>query len=200
MGTTGKPANDRPQGLTERQKKWFASVEASLQRDTGKTIEAWVAIAKTCPHEAPRARTDWLREHHGLGVNRAAHVLSVAFPSAMSWDDADGLRAALWKDAGSEAILSALEAAVSVLPDTVIGQRKSFTAFSRKVQMAAARPVKGGHVMLGLAVEPDADRRLQPRGKSESWGNRLRGQLLLTSPQDVDASVTALLRQAWERS
>jgi hypothetical protein len=200
MGATGKAADERTQGLTERQKKWFASVEASLQRDTGKTIDEWVAIAKTCPYEGPKARADWLRERHGLGVNRAAHVLGVAFPSAMSWDDAVGLRAALWKDPASEAILSALEAAAGRLPGTVIGQRKSFTAFSRKVQMAAARPVKGGHVMVGLAVEPSADPRLEPRGKSESWGDRLKAQLLLTSPDQVDASVETLLKQAWERS
>lgn len=199
MGATGKAANEHTQGLTERQKKWFASVQASLERDTGKTLDEWVAIAKGCPHEGHKARVDWLREHHGLGVNRAAHVLSVAFPEPLGWDDAAGLRAALWKDAGSEAILSALEAAVAALPDTVIGQRKSFTAFSRKVQMAAARPVKGGHAMLGLAVEPAADPRLSPRGKSESWGDRLKGQLLLTSPDEV-ASVVPLLKQAWERS
>lgn len=200
MGATGKAAEERTQGLTERQKKWFASVEASLERDTGKTIDQWVAIAKQCPHDRPKARADWLREHHGLGVNRAAHVLSVAFPSAMSWDDAESLRAALWKDAGSEAILAKLEAAVAALPDTVVGQRKSFTAFSRKVQMAAARPVKGGHAMVGFAVEPAADPRLELRGKSESWGDRLKGQMLLTSPDQVDASVEALLRHAWERS
>jgi len=200
MGASGTTAGDKPQGLTERQEKWFASVQASLERDTGKTLDEWVVIARTCPHTAPKARADWLREHHGLGVNRAAHVLGVAFPSALNWDDAAGLRAALWKDPASEAILSALEAAVGKLPDTVIGQRKSFTAFSRKVQMAAARPVKGGHVMLGLAVTPDADPRLEPRGKSESWGDRLKGQLLLTSPEQVDTSIAALLQQAWERS
>ena len=200
MGATGKAADERTRGLTERQQKWFASVEASLERDTGKTLDAWVAIAKTCPHDGPKARANWLREHHGLGVNRAAHVLSVAFPSALSWDDAAGLRAALWKDPASEAILAALEAAVDRLPDTVIGQRKSFTAFSRKVQMAAARPEKGGHAMVGFAVTPDADPRLTPRGKSESWGDRLKAQLLLTSPDQVDASVETLLKQAWERS
>jgi hypothetical protein len=199
MSATGKAADERTQGLTDRQKKWFASVQESLERDTGKTLDAWVAIARTCPHTAPKARTDWLRERHGLGVNRAAHVLGVAFPSALSWDDAAGLRAALWKDPASEAILSALEAAVEALPDTVIGQRKSFTAFSRKVQMAAARPVRGGHAMLGLAVTPDADPRLEPRGKSESWGDRLRAQLLLTAPADV-ALVAPLLQLAWERS
>ena len=191
--------NEKPQGLTERQQKWFASVQASLERDTGKTLDEWVAIARTCPATKPKARTDWLREHHGLGVNRAAHILSVAFPSEMSWDDAGPLRAALWKDPASEAILQKLEAAVAKLPDTVVGQRKTFTAFSRKVQMAAARPVKGGHAMVGFAVAPDADPRLTPRG-AESWGDRLKGQMLLTSPDQVDASVEALLKQAWERS
>src|SRR3569833_2025540 len=196
----GDKAKERPTGLTERQQKWFASVQASLERDTGMTLDEWVAIARTCPHDKPKARADWLREYHGLGINRAAHVLSVAFPSEISWDDAGPLRAALWKDPASEAILKALEAAVAKLPEVTTGQRKSFTAWSRKVQMAAARPVKGGHAMVGFAVEPSADPRLSPRGKSESWGDRLKGQMLLTSPDKVDASVEALLRQAWERS
>jgi hypothetical protein len=192
-------AENGPVGLTERQQKWFASVQASLERDTGKTLDEWVAIARTCPETKPRARTEWLRENYGLGVNRAAHVLSVAFPPEVAWDDPGPLRAALWKDPASEAILQKLEAAVAKLPDTVVGQRKSFTAFSRKVQMAAARPVKGGHAMVGFAVTPDADPRLTPRG-AESWGDRLKGQMLLTSPEQVDASVEALLKQAWERS
>lgn len=200
MGASGTTAGTRPEGLTERQQKWFASVQASLERDTGKTLEQWVAIARSCPHDKPKARADWLREQHGLGVNRAAHVLSVAFPSDDRWDDPGPLRAKLWSDPASEAILVALEAAVGALPDITIGQRKSFTGFSRKVQMAAARPVKGGHAMVGFAVEPSADPRLAPRGKSESWGDRLKGQMLLTSPAEVDASVAALLKAAWERS
>jgi hypothetical protein len=198
MGEGG--SNEKPTGLTERQRKWFASVQASLERDTGKTLNEWVAIARTCPHDRPRARSDWLREHHGLGVNRAAHVLSVAFPSELRWDDAGPLRAALWKDPASEAILRALEKAVAKLPDITLGQRKTYTAWSRKVQMAATRPIKGGHTLVGFAVEPGADPRLSPRGKSESWGDRLKAQMLLTSPDQVDASVEALLKQAWERS
>src|SRR5438270_4491042 len=104
MGAGG--SNETPSGLTERQQKWFASVQASLERDTGKTIDEWVAIARTCPETKPKARTDWLREHHGLGVNRAAHVLSVAFPSGMGWDEPEKLRAALWTDPAGAAILT----------------------------------------------------------------------------------------------
>src|SRR4051812_44006784 len=147
MGASGERTVAQSPGLTARQKKWFASVEASLERDTGKTLDEWVAIARTCPETKPKARSEWLRANHGLGANRGAHVLSVAFPAEVGWDDAATLRAALWKDPASEAILRALEAAVAKLPEMTTGQRKTYTAFSRKVQMAAARPIKGGHAL-----------------------------------------------------
>src|SRR4051812_14430060 len=106
MGASG---SDKPSGLTPRQQKWFASVQASLERDTGKTLDEWVAIARTCPESKPKARADWLREHHGLGVNRAAHVLSVAFPSEDRWDEPDALHAKLWTDPLATAIFEAVE-------------------------------------------------------------------------------------------
>jgi hypothetical protein len=188
------------QGLTARQQKWFASVQASLEQDTGMTVAQWVAIARTCPETRPKARADWLREHHGLGVNRAAHVLSVAFPSEMRWDEPDKLREALWTDPASAAILEALEATIAeTLTEVVSGQRKGFTAFSRKVQFAAMRPLKGGEAVLGLAVTPDADPRLvEP--KNEGWSERLKAKVLLASPAEVDGGIRALLKQAWERS
>ena len=188
-----------PSQLTERQQKWFASVRAGLQRDTGRSIEDWVAIARTCPETRPKARADWLREHHGLGLNRAAYVLSEAFPSEERWDQPETLRAKLWTDPRAAAILEAVEAAVASLPGLVSGQRKGFTAFSNKVQFAAARPLKDGHVALGLALPPDADPRLEPP-KNEGWSDRLKSKLILASPLEVDASVAALLRTAWERS
>jgi len=185
--------------LTERQQKWFASVRASMERETGRTIEEWVAIARTCPETKPRARTAWLKAHYGLGLNRASFVLSEAFPSGEGWDNPDLLRSKLWADPQSAAILEAVEAAARALPDTMTSQRKQFTAFSRKVQFAALRPVKVGQAMLGLAVAPDSDARLGP-AKKEAWSERLKAQLLLTNRVDVDASVETLLRRAWERS
>ena len=198
MGSSG--SDPMPTGLTERQQKWFASVQASLERDTGKTIDQWVAIARTCPESRPKARADWLREHHGLGVNRAAHVLSVAFPSEMRWDEPDKLRAALWTDPAAAAILEAVEAAVAqTLTEVVTGQRKGFTAFSRKVQFASVRPLKTGQVVLGLAVTPDADPRLA-EPKNEGWSERLKSKVVLSAPAEVDDGIKALLKQAWERS
>jgi len=188
------------QGLTERQQKWFASVQASLERDTGKTIDQWVEIVRTeCPETKPKARAEWLKATYGVGQNRAAHIFAVAYPEAGGWDDADTLRQALWTDPASTVILEAIEAAVADFPGLVTGQRKAFTAWSNKVQFAAAKPIKGGAVSLGLALTPDASPRLS-EPKNESWSERLKAKLALASPAEVDDEVRALLKAAWERS
>jgi hypothetical protein len=190
----------RPEHLTERQKQWFASVREGLERETGKSLEDWVAIAKTCPETKPRARLGWFKDHHGLGQNRASYVLSVAFPSERpTWDNPDEVREALWTDPASLAILHSLEAAIAGFDGLVIGQRKTYSAWSREFQFAAAKPVKGGGAVLGLAVPPDASPRLLAP-KNESWSERLKAKLPLTSPADVDDNVRALLKAAFERS
>jgi hypothetical protein len=186
--------------LTERQKKWFASVQASLERDTGKTLAQWAEIVRRdCPETRPRARTQWLKTVHGLGVNHASYILWEAFPEGPGWADADALRAALWTDPASAAILEALQAAVADLDGLVTGQRKGFTAWSHEFQFAAAKPVKGGTAILGLALTPDASPRLlEP--KNESWSERLKAKVALASPVEVDDEIRALLKAAWERS
>jgi len=185
--------------LTPRQKKWFASVRAGLVRDTGKTLEQWATLARKCPETKSSARVKWLKEKYGLGVNRAAAILDAAFPDAIGWDDPQAMLDALWKDAGLRAIYDRIEAATKPLKDTVGGARKTFSAFSRNFQYAAARPFKGA-VRLGLAVPPDADPRLEAAKPNEGWSERLKSVVTLTKPTDVDARLKALLKQAWEKA
>jgi hypothetical protein len=189
--------NWEPETLTERQKKWFASVREGLERDTGRTLEAWVEIARTCPETRHRARLTWFKDHHGLAQNRASIVLSAAFGEDASEAEADD---PLWAaDPAARAIFEAVAAATEGLDEVLAGRRKGYSPFSRKVQFAAARPLKGGRVRLGLALAPDAHPRLSPPGR-ESWSERLTAVTELASPAEVDAELTTLLRQAWERS
>lgn len=190
---------DKPATMTARQEKWFASILESMERETGRTLDEWVAIARTCPETKPGARKAWFKTQHGIGTNRASVILGTAFPEAAVWAQPDNLRDAIWADAGSRAILEAIEAAVAALPGLVSAQRKSFTAFSRDVQFAAIRPTRGGGARLGLAVDPAADPRLEAP-KNEGWSERLKSVLVLASPAEVDAGVARLLKQAFERS
>ncbi len=189
----------KPASMTARQEKWFASLVESMERETGKSLEAWVAIARACPETRPGARKAWLKAQYGLGTNRAGVILGRAFPAAAMWSRPGDLRDALWADAGSRAILQAVEAAVADYPGLVAAQRKGFNAFSREFQFAAIKPAKGGGAVLGLAVTPDADPRLA-EPKTEGWSERLKAKVLLDGPAAVDACVESLLKQAWERS
>ncbi|MGI9169025.1 MAG: DUF4287 domain-containing protein [Caulobacteraceae bacterium] len=185
--------------LTDRQKKWFASVRASLERDTGRSLAHWVAIARTCPESGHRARLKWLKDHHGLMQNRASQVLAEAFGSIAAWSDPAALIDALWKDPASRAIYEAITARAGALPDVVATARKGYGAWSRQVQFAAARPAPGGKAMLGLAVAPDADPRLEaPLG--ESWSERLKSRLVIAAAADVDERIGALLKAAWQEA
>ncbi|WP_334161330.1 DUF4287 domain-containing protein [Phenylobacterium sp.] len=191
--------SDKPASMTARQEKWFASILDSMERETGKSLDEWVAIARTCPETKPRARKAWFKEHHGIGTNRASVILGKAFPETAHWAEPDSLRDTLWADPASRAVLEAVEAAVADLPGLMSSQRKGFTAFSKEFQFAAVRPSKGGAARLGLAVDPGAAPRLQPP-KNEGWSERLKAVLPLSSPADVDDGVKALLQAAWARS
>jgi hypothetical protein len=185
--------------LTERQAKYFAAIRASLERDTGKTLEQWLAIARTCPETGHRARLRWFKDNHGLLQNRASQVLSEAFGSSSSWQEPGKLLEALWTDPASTAIFGAVDSAARTHAEVIQTARKGYTAWSREFQFTAARPVRGGTVMLGLALPPDASPRLEAP-KNEGWSERLKSRTLLSSPADVDAEIEALLKAAWERS
>lgn len=187
-------------GMTDRQKKWFASVQANLEAQTGKPIEAWLGIVKDCPETTPGKRKAWLKANHGLGVNHASYILSLADTSGEpGWDDPQGLRARLWNDPASEAILAAIEAVAESLDGVVISQRKAFTSFSRTVQFAAARPLRGGRALVGFKLEPDASVRLSAPRRRESWSERLDATLEVASADEVDPDFARLLSLAAER-
>jgi hypothetical protein len=187
-----------PGGLTERQQKWFAAVQDGLERDTGKTLAAWAALARECPETAHRKRLAWMKAVHGLGQNRASMVLNAAFPPEASWSTPDSLADTLWADPAARAIQDAVRAAALALPDVIVGQRRGFTAFSRRFQFAAVKPVRGG-VLLGLAVSPDGHPGLEPAGK-DGWSERLLSRVVIANVAALTPAIGDAMRSAWERS
>jgi hypothetical protein len=122
--------------MTERQRKWFATVRSGLEAETGRSLAEWVAIAKLCPESGTRARLKWFKETHGLLQNRAMYVLSQAFPSATGWDRPEALKETLWADASCRAILAAVDTLALQLPGVVASQRKGFSGWSERLKTA----------------------------------------------------------------
>ena len=185
--------------LTERQKKWFATVQANLEKKTGKPLADWVAIMKTCPETAPRAQAAWLKAEYGVGQNHAAQILDACRPAdGPGWDEPEALRAALWKDPASLAILEAVERVADGVDGVIAGQRKGYTSFSRSVQFAAMRPLRGGRALLGLKLAAEASPRLSSSARRESWSERLTATVELDAVEQVDAELGRLFAQAAE--
>jgi len=184
--------------LTERQRKWFASLAKGLERDTGRSLAEWVKIAETCPETGHRARLRWLKLTHGLAQNRASLVLAqgVGEGDRMGWSHGEALRAALWSNPQSLAILDAVVSLITPLEGVTTGQRKGFTAWSRKVQFAALRPLSGGAALLGLALPLHSAPGFEAAGK-EAWSERLKVRRRLDAPSAADAAVGRLLQAAW---
>jgi len=192
-------ADLKSETLTARQKAWFASIRSNLERETGRSLEDWVVIARGAPEGTMRQRVAWMKAEHGLGANRATTVLSQAFPSDMGWEQPDRLRTALWTDPASMAILLRVETLVAACPDLITGQRKGFTAWSRNFQFAALRPLRGGRARLGLALEPVLDARLEPARK-EGWSERLKSALVLADLDEANDELASLISAAWRQS
>lgn len=189
----------RTPNVTERQAKYFTSLGASLQAATGKSLDEWVAIAKTCPETGHRARLKWFKDHHGLLQNRASYVMNQAFGGSSAWDEPAALIAALWADGGSRSLFHAIDGLAQRLPGSLQTARKGYTAWSREFQYAAARPLKGGKVMLGLALPPDPALGLE-EPRSETWSERLKSRLPLSAVADVNDRLADLMKAAWQKS
>lgn len=183
--------------LTPQQQKWFASVRANLEAETGRTLDAWIAIAKSCPETSQRARLAWLKAHHGLGQNRGMQVLDAAFGGGPDWDDPAAVLDALWREPAGRAIYDAVAATIGGWAGVIVGPRKTFVGFSKAVQFAAIKPVKGGGAALGLPLPPDADARLLA-SKNEPWSERNTATLMLTAAHDWDAAAVAMARRCYE--
>ena len=175
--------------LTPKQEAWFAALTASLERDTGKTLAAWIEIVRNeCPETTRQARAAWLKTRHGLSQTRVHQILNEFLPSDAGWTNPDALRTSLWKTPASLALLTAFEALIARLPEVIPTQRKGYSAFSRDYQFAALKPIKDG-VRIGLALPPEQDPRLAPAHR-EKWSERLHSSLTVASP----AAISELFR------
>ena len=188
-----------PTYVTPKQAKWFAKVRAGLETETGKTLDEWVVIAKTCPETTHKKRLKWFKDKYGLGVNRASTIIGAAFKTGMGWDNPEKLLDVLWKTPETRAVYDALEAcAKSLGDDVIVGPRKTFSGFSKTYQFAAARPYRG-QVRLGLALEPKLHK-LDPAMTKEVWSYRLKSVVMLSKPDQVDNNLSKLMKMAHDAS
>ena len=195
-------AKQKAYGEHERGKKWIAGVEANLEKATGKSLAAWIKIAKSCPHEKMPQRLKWFKDEHGLSTARATVVIERAYgKEAFGWDEPEALVANLFAKSfePQRAIYEAVVAHARKLDGVIVSPRKGYVALYRLRQLGAIKPSKDG-LLVGLALQKYPKSPKLVEVKNLGGGDRNKKALLLSSAKDFDADAKALLKDAWSEN
>lgn len=186
-------------GEPERGQKWFAGVEANLEKATGKSLKEWIKIAKTCPHDKMMPRLKWFKAEHGLSTARAGVVIEKAFGAgAFGWSDPESLVDNLFSKtfAPQRALYDAVEGYVQKFDGAVLSPRKGYVALYRLKQFGAIKPSKDG-LLVGLAMQKYPKSSKFVDVKNLGGGDRTKKALLLSARKDFDAEAKELIKAAW---
>jgi Domain of unknown function (DUF5655)/Domain of unknown function (DUF4287) len=182
----------------DRLQKYFASLEANIEKATGKSVREWVKIAKTCPETKPRARLKWFKEKHGLGQSRAGLILWRTFGNgSMGEEDPAKLMDALFaKRPEQRPLYDKVAAYVAKLGKGTLSPRKTYVALYRLKQYGAIKPGKDG-LVVGIALQkyPKLPRLIEVN--NFGGGERNKKAFVLTAAKDFDAEAKDLLKAAY---
>jgi predicted transport protein len=181
----------------------MSAVTDSIEERTGRSMAEWVALVGTSgvdPLDQNAVRR-WLREVHGVRQNtqwaiadEVARAAGWVRPTVEQYvdDQYTGAKSAL------RPVFDAVrEAAVALGDDVTIEGRGTYVPFVRRRQFAAVAAATSSRLDLGLRLpDPPACARLEPAKAPGSATHRVR----LTSVDDVDGEVRALLRAAYEQN
>ena len=179
----------------------WASVDAGLDRQTGRGLDAWVEVARATGIDRHKALVDHLKAKEGLTHGYANSVALRTFGSDAGSIGEDALMVQMF--AGAKAALKPIhERLVSVVlgfgGDVSLAPKKGYVSVRRSRQFAIFQPSTKERFDLGLnlkGVEPGG--RLEPSG---SFNAMVTHRVRLHAPDEVDAAVEAWLRQSYDRA
>ena len=180
--------------------KATATMIANLAKNTGKTLDAWVAIARAAGIPKHGALVAWLKETHELGhgyANLIAHTLN-ASAAATSGSSDDDLVAAQFSGAKAalRPIYDALVKAVTGLgKDVELAPKKANVSVRRAKQFALLQASTATRFDVGTVLKGVAPgTRLEAAG---SFNSMVTHRVRLGSAAEVDAELIGWLRQAY---
>lgn len=183
--------------------KATATQIANIEKKTGKTLVQLTAAVKRCGKQKHGEIRSWLMETYGIGHGDANTLTHVALKS-------DGERAANASGASPEDVLQTiysgkkehlrpihdkLMTAISKFGDFEIAPKKGYVSLRRKKQFAMLGPKTNERFELGLNLKDEIK---DARVKAAPPGGMCQYVVPLTSANDVDASLLAYVKRAYD--
>jgi hypothetical protein len=183
---------------------------AGLEETTGRSLDAWLTLARKKGPADEGARRDWLKKEHGLGTNSAWWIAERSFGRGLEDDDpelylkaAEAYVEAMYagKKAGLRPIHDALlDLVVSMGKDVKICPAKTMIPIYRAHVIAEIKPSTLTRVDLGLALgtTKTAPKRLVDTG-GLAKKDRITHRIAIGHVGEVDEVVARWLKTAYER-
>jgi hypothetical protein len=180
----------------------LATLIRNLEEKTGKSIDAWVAIARASGKTKHKEIVDFIKAEHGLGHGYANQIafraLAAADAPAAGSDDLveaqySGPKAAV------RPVYDALVKAIQAFgPDVDLSPKKAYVSLRRSKQFGLIQPTTATRVDVGIVLKE-----VPPAGRLESSGSfnaMVTHRVRVAKVSEVDAELIGWLRQAYEKA
>jgi hypothetical protein len=177
----------------------LATMIANYEKNTGKPIEAWVALMRKANLAKHGEIVKHLKEKHGMGHGYANVVAMEVLKGDAPAASGDDLVAAQY--AGAKAALrphyEKLAAAVAKFgPDVELSPRKTYVSLRRSKQFALIQPSTADRLDVGINLKGVAAKgRLEPSG---SFNAMVSHRVRVTGAKDIDPELVGWLKQAYD--
>lgn len=175
---------------------------ANLREKTGKSLEQWVAIARTSKLSKHGEIVKHLKTDHGLThgyANLVAHK-TLASDAGSADSDADLVEAQYASEKASlrpiyEAILRAVQ---GLGTDVEIAPKKAYVSLRRSKQFAIVQPSTKSRVDVGINLKgQEPTERLEASG---TFNSMVSHRVRLEAAGQVDEELLGWLKEAYERA
>ena len=169
----------------------------NMPAKTGKSLEQWKALLKEKAFAKHMEAVNFLKKEHGVTHGFANAIVALSKEDQPAEED---LVANQYS--GKEALRPVYEKLLALVqsfgPDVTVTPKKTTVSLIRKRQFALINPATKTRIDLGLKLKevPFTDRLLH----SGPFGTMCTHRVQLSSPDEVDAELTAWLREAYEQS
>jgi predicted transport protein len=180
-----------------------ATMVANLDKTTGRSLDAWLALLKDRKGEKHGAIVASLKSDHGMThgyANLVAHKL-LKSDAGSAADDGTDLVAAQY--AGAKAPLRPIhdrlrKAIAAFGGDAEFAPKKAYVSVRRSKQFAIIQPSTATRLDLGLNLK-----NVDPVGRLEAagtWNTMVTHRVKLATESDVDGELIAWIKQAYDRA
>ncbi|MBK6982217.1 MAG: DUF4287 domain-containing protein [Betaproteobacteria bacterium] len=178
-----------------------ATMIANYEKNTGKPLEAWIAIAKKEKLAKHGEIVKLLKEKHGMGHGYANLVAQRVLAGDAPEPGGDDLVAAQY--AGAKAALRPLydrlaKAVAQFGADVEFSPKKTYVSLRRRKQFALVQPSTAERLDVGINLKGVA-----PKGRLEASGSfnaMVSHRVRVAGAKDVDAELVGWLKAAYEQA